>query len=152
MRKVLVSQAHSAQYRAELAGIRHGSKVTANVVVGVTPAGTTRRATVAHFCPSRVVVKSVKAHGEGSIPDCPVDFPNGLPLVDRAAFLQLDATVVSNGTLRFCTPRNVRMVPIPPSSMSNSPWAWDGGAEEVAEDLGCSSVDEMFEKHGVALC
>lgn len=154
MRRAIADQPHSAVFRARQAGIHHGDKVDAQVTLGVQPANHGRRpATVGLFCPSRISVLRDKSRSKGELIPMTslVDFPNGLPRVRGPGLLRATMTIVSNGNLRFCSPRKALVVPVPEKLMDRVPWAYDGGAEDVAEFFGCASVDELFEKHGVPI-
>ena len=153
-----VNQVSSAIKKAEDAGIQHGVTAVACITVGVTRSNVSdkqkvwqRRPVLAHFCSSIIVVETQLVAGDGQeIPkNCAVRLPNGLPVIQEPSFMRFTSTIRSNGALNFGGPRAAYVVAVPKKLLNSQPWVYAGGAEECAEELGCASVDEMFEKFGV---
>jgi hypothetical protein len=147
----LVSQPDSARRVLSGAGIQHEDHSQGELTVGVT-AGATGVPQRVHFCSSRIHDVRCEVRGDGQpmpMMNYQVVLEGGLPPVPRDGLLRFRANIHPNGKLTIAQ-RNDRawFVPVPDSMADQGPFAYDGGAEDMAAAYGCSSVQQMFELHG----
>lgn len=160
MQRTATYQPGSATREARRAGLQHDETSRVEVIVGATPAQNVRSgdqlvpvAQAVHFCSSRIRVKQRHKAGDGQqIPECQVDILGTMPTLARPSIVRFEATAHSNGRLTFRNVSQMLAVPVPSSLIGTSPWAYDGGAEDVANAYGCGDdVGMMFEKYGEAV-
>ncbi len=155
--KALVKQDYSAIERAVTVGMTHGGVYQVETVVGVTQPARSGEPVEAHFCSCVLRLLETLQQGDGvPIRDdgaYEVILENGLVRVDRPAFVRFHSLWKPNGRLSILlNPRQAEVVWVPRRLRSDEPWAWQGGAEYVAEALvGSDDLDKMFERKGQLL-
>lgn len=156
MRRTIAFQPDSASRQARYAGLRHDETSRVEVTLGVTPSETIESGgrliphpQAAHFCPSEFRVIQRHALGDGmELPDYDEILLSRLPDIWVPSIVRFETTAHLNGRFRLSKVNNVRAVAVPESMNELTPWAREGGAQDVAADYGCDSVDEMFAVYG----
>jgi hypothetical protein len=159
--RTVVQQPVSGQVTVARRGIQHLDVVNAQIVVGVTPAKPAKdkvpaREQAVHLCSLRIVDPVCERQGDGKpVPineAYPVVISGGLPEVPTSGFIRFRATICANGSLSFKQrTRKARFVPTPQCMQALVPHAHEWGPADMASAYGCTSVEQMFEKHGCDL-
>jgi hypothetical protein len=135
----IAGQKQSALRRAVELQMTHGGRYEIETIVGVTPPERRGHPAVVHFCSSRLRLVSVHAKGDGgAIPvgnqAYDVVFVNGLLMVERPAIIKFGGLWTPNGRMSIqLAPTTGLAVWVPRKLLDRCPWAYEGGAEEVAE-------------------
>ncbi len=157
--EALVRQKLSAIEIAVQSGMEHGGRYEAETFLGVTPPAQPGGPVEVHMCSLVLYLRRTLQHGDGiplpkGDPSYDVALPSGLLLIDSPAFLRFRHTLWKpNGKLNIeADPNCADVVWVPRRLREYAPWAFQGGAQEVATHLvGSRNLHELFEKKGKVL-